>query len=170
MSSWRRHLGFRRSTQWDDIQCRLGNLPPKPAPFKPTPFVPADDPDLRPKSKDWIDERSPEELEDLEDDLDDDRFLREYRKKRLAELRETARVARFGSVVPISGSDFVREVSQAPPDVWVVVFLYKDGSLKKEYDDLNSKTLEAEKEVKLVQMKIQDTKAHLSKLQKDMDG
>ncbi|XP_020111752.1 DNA repair protein RAD50 [Ananas comosus] len=44
------------------------------------------------------------------------------------------------------------------------------GSLKKEYDDLNSKTLEAEKEVKLVQMKIQDTKAHLSKLQKDMDA
>ncbi|OAY69294.1 phosducin-like protein 3 [Ananas comosus] len=115
------------STQWDDIQRRLGNLPPKPAPFKPPPFVPADDPDLRPKSKDWIDERSPEELEDLEDDLDDDRFLQEYRKKRLAELRETARVARFGSVVPISGSDFVREVSQAPPDVWVVVFLYKDG-------------------------------------------
>ncbi|QHN78046.1 Phosducin-like protein [Arachis hypogaea] len=34
---------------------------------------------------------------------------------------------RFGSVVPISGSDFVREVSQAPSDVWVVVILYKDG-------------------------------------------
>ncbi|XP_073006721.1 DNA repair protein RAD50 isoform X1 [Typha latifolia] len=44
------------------------------------------------------------------------------------------------------------------------------GSLKKEFDDLNSKTLEAEKEVKLVQMKIQDAKSHLSKLQKDMDA
>jgi hypothetical protein len=30
-------------------------------------------------------------------------------------------------VTPISGSDFVREVSQAPSDVWVVVILYKDG-------------------------------------------
>lgn len=50
------------------------------------------------------------------------------------------------------------------------VFTILFRSLKKEYDDLNSKTLEAEKEVKLVQMKIQDTKAHLSKLQKDMDG
>lgn len=49
------------------------------------------------------------------------------RKKRLSELREAAKVARFGSVVPISGSDFVREVSQAPPDVWVVVILYKEG-------------------------------------------
>ncbi|KAG1331800.1 hypothetical protein COCNU_02G017680 [Cocos nucifera] len=45
----------------------------------------------------------------------------------------------------------------------------KKMSLKKEYDDLNSKTLEAEKEVKLVQMKIQDSKSHLSKLQKDTD-
>ncbi|THU46585.1 hypothetical protein C4D60_Mb09t06480 [Musa balbisiana] len=43
-------------------------------------------------------------------------------------------------------------------------------SLKKEYDDLNSKTLEAEKEVKLVQMKIQDAKSHILKLQKDVDA
>lgn len=42
-------------------------------------------------------------------------------------MREAVRVSRFGSVVPIAGSDFVREVSQAPEDVWVVVFLYKDG-------------------------------------------
>jgi hypothetical protein len=49
------------------------------------------------------------------------------RKKRLAELTNVSRRARFGSVQPISGSDFVREVSQAPPDVWVIVHLYKDG-------------------------------------------
>lgn len=49
------------------------------------------------------------------------------RKKRLAEIQEAAKVLRFGSVIPISGSDFVREVSQAPSDVWVVVILYKDG-------------------------------------------
>ena len=46
---------------------------------------------------------------------------------RLAELKEAAKTARFGAVHPITGSDFVREVSQAPPDVWVVVFLYKDA-------------------------------------------
>lgn len=150
------------STQWDDIQRRLGNLPPKPEPFKPPPFVPADDPDLAPKSKDWLDDRTPAELEDLEDDLDldDDRFLEEYRlgfscpqvlplsismlcifgrrliwvssrwkprKRRLTEMRDAAKVARFGSVMQISGSDFVREVSQAPEDVWVVVLLFKEG-------------------------------------------
>ncbi|GAB2210470.1 hypothetical protein Droror1_Dr00015736 [Drosera rotundifolia] len=47
--------------------------------------------------------------------------------KNIAEMRETAKVERFGSVVPISGSDFIREVSQASSDVWVVVLLYKDG-------------------------------------------
>ncbi|CAI0456875.1 unnamed protein product [Linum tenue] len=115
------------STQWDDIQRKLGNLPEKPPAFKPAPFTPAPDGDSIPKDKAWIDEKNEDELEELEDDLDDDRFLEEYRKKRLAEMKETVKIAKFGSVVPISGSDFVREVSQAPPEVWVVVLLYKDG-------------------------------------------
>ncbi|XP_061959843.1 uncharacterized protein LOC133680846 [Populus nigra] len=117
------------STQWDDIQRKLGNLPEKPPAFKPPPFTPASDQDSIPKDKSFIDSKTEEELEFLEDDLDldDDRFLQEYRKKRLTEMREATKIVRFGSVVPISGSDFVREVSQAGPDVWVVVLLYKDG-------------------------------------------
>lgn len=115
------------STQWDDIQRKLGNLPPKPPAFKPPSFTPSDDTDSKPISKSWIDTKNLEELEDLEDDLDDDRFLEEYRKKRLSEMKESSKVPRFGSVVPISGVDFIREVSQAPPEIWVVVFLYKDG-------------------------------------------
>ncbi|XP_011628560.1 phosducin-like protein 3 isoform X2 [Amborella trichopoda] len=118
------------STQWDDIQRKLGNLPPKPAPFKPPAWTPAEEDDgLKPKNRDWIDSKTQEELEDLEDDrdLDDDRFLEEYRKKRLAEMMESARKPRFGSVIPIVGPEFVREVSQAPPDIWVLVLLYKEG-------------------------------------------
>lgn len=67
------------STQWDDIQRKLGNLPPKPPAFKPPPFTPAPDEDSIPKDKTWIDEKTEQELEELEDDLDDDRFLEEYR-------------------------------------------------------------------------------------------
>ena len=67
------------STQWDDIQRKLENLPPKAPVFKPDPFTPAEDEDSRPKDKNWIDHKTEEELEDLEDDLDDDRFLQEYR-------------------------------------------------------------------------------------------
>ncbi|XP_009621807.1 uncharacterized protein [Nicotiana tomentosiformis] len=114
------------STQWDDIQRKLGNLPPKPPAFKRPPFTPET---CKPKDKNWIGDKTQDELDELEDDpqLNDDRFLQEYRKKRLAEIREAAKIARFGAVLPISGSDFVREVSQAPEDVWVVVLLYKDG-------------------------------------------
>ncbi|KAJ6302182.1 hypothetical protein OIU77_016301 [Salix suchowensis] len=109
------------STQWDDIQRKLGNLPEKPPAFKPPSFTPASDQDSIPKDKSFLDSKTEEELEFLEDDLalDDDRFLQEYRKKRLTEMREATMIVRFGSVVPISGSDFVREVSQAGPDVWV---------------------------------------------------
>lgn len=65
------------STQWDDIQRKLGNLPPKAPAFKPPPFTPASDD--QPKDKTWIDSKTSEELEDLEGNLDDDRFLQEYR-------------------------------------------------------------------------------------------
>uniref|UniRef100_A0A0D6QUG6 Phosducin domain-containing protein n=1 Tax=Araucaria cunninghamii TaxID=56994 RepID=A0A0D6QUG6_ARACU len=118
------------STEWDDLQRKFGNLPPKPAPFKPPAWTPAPDDDGRgAKSKEWLENKTEDELDELEDDpdLDDARFLEEYRKKRLAELKGKASKPRFGSVLPIVGADFVREVSQAPPEVWVVVHLYKDG-------------------------------------------
>lgn len=69
------------STQWDDIQRKLGNLPPKAPVFKPDPFTPGEDEGSKSKDKDWIDEKTQDELDDLEDDpdLNDDRFLQEYR-------------------------------------------------------------------------------------------
>ncbi|XP_029121555.1 DNA repair protein RAD50 isoform X4 [Elaeis guineensis] len=77
-------------------------------------------------------------------------------KKIMDEYKDRIRAVLKGRVP--SNKDLKKEIAHAL------------GSLKKEYDDLNSKTLEAEKDVKLVQMKIQDTKSHLSKLQKDMDA
>ncbi|KAA8549137.1 hypothetical protein F0562_000821 [Nyssa sinensis] len=49
--------------------------------------------------KTWIDDKTEEELEDLEDDpdLDGDRFLQEYRKKRLTEMeKQPNQLHRFG--------------------------------------------------------------------------
>ena len=66
------------STEWDDIQRKLGNLPPKPDKWKPPPFEPADE---EAKGQERIEQKDVHELEDLEDDDDlmDDRFLAEYR-------------------------------------------------------------------------------------------
>ena len=66
------------SNQWDDIQRKLRNLPPKPSAFKPDPFTSAEDEDSKPKTKSRIDNKT-EELKDLEDDLDDSCFLEEYK-------------------------------------------------------------------------------------------
>ncbi|KAF3537885.1 hypothetical protein F2Q69_00018798 [Brassica cretica] len=80
------------STQWDDIQRKLGNLPAKAPAFKPPSYTPEQDESSAPKDKSWFDKKTEDELEDLEDDkdLDDDRFLEEYRKKRLTKLREAS--------------------------------------------------------------------------------
>lgn len=43
-------------------------------------------------------------------------------------------------------------------------------SVDTEYNDLNSKSRDAEQELKLVQMKVYDARSHLSKLQKDLDA
>ena len=49
------------------------------------------------------------------------------RRQRMADLKKAAQAKRFGSVVDIGGADFVREVTHAGPEVWVVLHLYKDG-------------------------------------------
>ncbi|KAI3474981.1 hypothetical protein Pfo_030292 [Paulownia fortunei] len=129
------------STQWDDIQRKLGNLPPKPPPFKPAPFAPAEDEDSKPKDKAGSTRKPRKSLKISKmismtigsskitgsESILEIQLLknRKVEKKRLAEMREAAKIAKFGSLIPISGSDFVREVSQAPQDIWVVVCYIK---------------------------------------------
>ena len=66
-----------RTTQWEDIQRKMGNLPPKEPPSKPDPWTPEKG-DAR--DADWLDSRDEKELEDLEDEFEDDRFLEQYRQ------------------------------------------------------------------------------------------
>ncbi|KAM0055612.1 putative phosducin, thioredoxin-like domain, Thioredoxin-like superfamily [Helianthus debilis subsp. tardiflorus] len=42
-------------------------------------------------------------------------------------MKQGVKITKFGSIIPISGSNFAHEVSEASSDVWVVVVLYKDG-------------------------------------------
>lgn len=65
------------TTQWDDIQRKLGNLPPKEPVWKPDAYQP--EPEAPPRDKEWVDGKNEEELSDLEDELGDERFLEQYR-------------------------------------------------------------------------------------------
>lgn len=74
------HTAYKRgegeSTQWEDIQRRLGNYDkPEPA-WKPDPFSPAQ---ATSKDREWIDGQSADRLEAAEDDFGDDQFLEQYR-------------------------------------------------------------------------------------------
>lgn len=67
-----------------------------------------------------------DELDELEDS-EDEAVLLEYRQKRIAELKALAEKSQFGSVVEISGQDYISEVNKAGDGIWVVLHLYKQG-------------------------------------------
>ncbi|GMH39202.1 hypothetical protein BSKO_07100 [Bryopsis sp. KO-2023] len=110
-------------TQWDLIQRRLGNYAPKEAKWTPEKYKPEEE---KKKDESWLDEKDRDELGDLEDDFADDRFLEEYRRKRMSELASRSGKAEFGTVTHIRGTDFVQEVTKAGQDVKVVVLLFKN--------------------------------------------
>mmetsp|Transcript_55986 Transcript_55986/g.177408 ORF Transcript_55986/g.177408 Transcript_55986/m.177408 type:complete len:152 (-) Transcript_55986:42-497(-) len=115
-----------QTTQWDDIQTKLGNRPAKEPVWKPEGYTPEEE---GPKGKERMDQVEDEEdLKELEGEYDDDRFMEEYRRQRMAELREQGKAQIYGTLEVISREDWVLKVTNAGADVWVVVFLFKDGN------------------------------------------
>jgi len=111
------------TTEWDDLQVKHGN---KAAPEKPKKAEPWSGSAVEARGDSRLDERTAEELDELDDDFEDDRALEAIRQQRLAELKKAAVTAqRFGSVRDIGRADFVREVTNAGPDVWVAVHLHQ---------------------------------------------
>lgn len=62
----------------------------------------------------------------LEDDLDleEDEYFKEYREKRLEELKVQSARPKYGSFIEIGRPDFEVQVNRAPQDVMVVIHLY----------------------------------------------
>ena len=60
------------------------------------------------------------------DSDDDSGVLKVYRDKRLQELKEIAAKPKYGSILHITKEDYVREINDAPKDVFVVLVLYQD--------------------------------------------
>lgn len=107
------------TTEWDDIQRRLGNLPSLVEQAVAVEAA-ADAPAALSASAVSVDaEQSAED-----DDDDEAAELQRLRCERLDELMGR-KPARFGSVVPLLRTEYVKEVNQAPEGVGVVVFLHK---------------------------------------------
>lgn len=69
-----------------------------------------------------------DELDELEDE-EDEKVLLEYRAKRIAEIKALAEKAKYGEVREISAEDYIEQVNRAGDGVWVVLHLFKQGSV-----------------------------------------
>ncbi|CDI83284.1 hypothetical protein, conserved [Eimeria acervulina] len=97
-------------TEWDSLQRKFGNLPPKPVreteEEKTKQLVDALE------SVDPLASKSLSQLDELEDDIEED-VLQKYREKRIQELKRQQKRNRFGEIIQISKDDFVKEVTEA---------------------------------------------------------
>lgn len=111
------------TTQFEDQLIKHGIIEaPEPA-WKPEKFTPQEDVDRN--SRAYVDSASARELEE-NDEYVDDRFMEEYRRKRLEQLKAEASQKKEISVPRISRDQFVERVTFASQQGWVVCHLLKD--------------------------------------------
>ncbi|KAK9449593.1 thioredoxin-like protein [Limtongia smithiae] len=116
-------------TEWNDILRSHGIIPERartsPTPEEQNAVLAAVDAAAKKVS---LDDKSDSELDDLENDLggEEQKFVEEYRRKRMAELsglQAQLRSHTFGSVVPISKPDYQSEVTDASASIFIFVHL-----------------------------------------------
>ncbi|KAG9294614.1 hypothetical protein G9A89_008093 [Geosiphon pyriformis] len=112
-------------TEWNDILRAHGILPKKEGPTEDE-ILEAMDEVIAARNEKGLEERTLDELDELEDE-EDDRVLFEYRKRRIAEMKAESECAKYGQLIQISKPDFIREVTEASKVDWVVVHLFKDS-------------------------------------------
>jgi len=74
-------------------------------------------------SEDKHENKTLEELDELEDDLEED-ILSSYREKRISEMKAESLKEKYGNVTQISEKEFIPEVSNADSDTWVILHLF----------------------------------------------
>jgi len=121
-------------TEFNDALRKHGILPP----LEPNP--PSPSPPPSPTLDDLLEDFTPDELQEISEDAQDDeaeRVIARYRQQRIVEMQADMKRARFGRVYPIGREDYTREVTEASMinedgdtkelGIGVVCFLYKDG-------------------------------------------
>ncbi|XP_011694581.1 PREDICTED: viral IAP-associated factor homolog [Wasmannia auropunctata] len=118
-------------TEWNDILRRKGIIPEKQKEHEVTEdqivnLLESTIDEKTGRAPDSLEEKTLDELDELEDE-EDERVLEEYRRRRIAEMKELANKSKYGEVQEISAEGYVKEVNNAGEDVWVVLHLYKSG-------------------------------------------
>lgn len=117
-------MAYNVTSEWEDIHVKLGNYIERPKEI---------DKDTIEKiaievleNYDPLESKKIEDLKKLgEDDNEDEKVLRAYTEKRMAEMKEFAKKPKYGFVFELRKQDWIQEVNNAPKDVFVVVHLYQ---------------------------------------------
>jgi hypothetical protein len=68
-----------------------------------------------------LEEKAEEDL-----DFDEDDFMKEYREKRMLQMKEENKLSHFGAVIEIDKQSWEQHVTRAPQDCNVVIHLYQE--------------------------------------------
>ncbi|NWQ74153.1 PDCL2 protein, partial [Columbina picui] len=113
-------------TEWNDILRQFGILPPKEKPKDETEEMVLYS---QKEAEKPYERMNLEELKEAEDDFDeaDRKAIEMYRQQRLQEWKRLQRMQKYGELREISGEQYVKEVTDAPEDVWVIIHLYRSS-------------------------------------------
>ncbi|NXC49145.1 PDCL2 protein, partial [Penelope pileata] len=114
-------------TEWNDILRKFGILPPKDEPKDETEEMVLrlqKEAEVKPYERMTL-----KELKEAEDDFDeaDRKAVEMYRQQRLQEWKCLQKRQKYGELREISGEQYVKEVTNAPEDVWVIIHLYRSS-------------------------------------------
>lgn len=139
-------------TEWNDILRAHGVIPER-APSPSAQLEAALEESIQKAHDNRLDDKTLDELEDLEDD-EDEAFLEIYKQKRMAEITSMASKEKFGSLQSISKPDYTDEVTNASKN-GVYVFLhimYPGVPQSKLLTGLFQRTAEKFRDIKFVQV------------------
>ncbi|KAG0052525.1 Phosducin-like protein 3 [Gryganskiella cystojenkinii] len=116
-------------TEWNDILRAKGIIPQKEGQITEADIIDMIDEAILKRDAKNYEQKTVDELDELleEGGEDEERMLMEYRQQRLNQMRQEMSEDKFGEIQHIYKTDFVREVSDASKDVWVVAYLYKES-------------------------------------------
>nr|XP_013028240.2 phosducin-like protein 2 isoform X2 [Anser cygnoides] len=114
-------------TEWNEILRNFGILPPKEKPKDEVEEMVLrlqKEAEVKPYER-----MNLKELKEAEDDFDeaDRKAVEMYRQQRLQEWKCLQRRQKYGELREISGDQYVKEVTNAPKDVWVIIHLYRSS-------------------------------------------
>eukprot|EP01107_Rhizomastix_libera_P000282 TRINITY_DN1049_c0_g1_i1.p1 TRINITY_DN1049_c0_g1~~TRINITY_DN1049_c0_g1_i1.p1 ORF type:complete len:265 (-),score=81.37 TRINITY_DN1049_c0_g1_i1:65-829(-) len=118
----------RETTEWEDILAKkLGIGQDKDTEERESSIIEV--PTVEEAKMQRFADASIEQLREIEQDDkledDDSTIVEMYRQKRIEEMKAAAARNKFGEVIDIPGSDFVKEVTEASKNGPVIVHLYK---------------------------------------------